>query len=234
MLILNAIGQHIENDIMRWTCSDPSELPREDENLEIPPGSICKIIKDKKIVYYVYDSVAKEWFVKPEAAGGIDEGAIEDLKQEIQSVFQSLSSSKRKIAGAITEKGVNTLATDTFSVMAKNILDINVSKEEGLSLGDAMLILMSRNDTLRQELEGATTDEDRMNVLFKIFAIDKNFSESLYLQDNVKKIDEIKLQECLDIIFFELITIETPTDEISFKELIFSPDLVSNLEIELN
>jgi hypothetical protein len=43
-LILNGVGDHVEHDIMRWTCNDVSELPKEDEKLTIPLGSQCKVI----------------------------------------------------------------------------------------------------------------------------------------------------------------------------------------------
>jgi hypothetical protein len=62
-LILNGVGDHVEHDIMRWTCNDVSELPKEDEKLTIPLGSQCKVIHNKTLVIYIYDNVAKEWFI---------------------------------------------------------------------------------------------------------------------------------------------------------------------------
>lgn len=43
------------------------------------------------------------------------------LYKEMEEVKKSVSDGKSKVASAITEKGVNTEATDTFDVMAENI-----------------------------------------------------------------------------------------------------------------
>lgn len=48
----------------------------------------------------------------------------------IKEVFQSVSEGKEKIASAITDKGVETDATDTFSTMAQNISDIQTGGGE--------------------------------------------------------------------------------------------------------
>lgn len=47
-----------------------------------------------------------------------------ELNEELQMVFQSVSNGKELIAGAITDKGVQTSASDTFSTMANNIEQI--------------------------------------------------------------------------------------------------------------
>ena len=46
------------------------------------------------------------------------------LNDDLQEVFTSVSNGKELIADAITDKGVETSATDTFATMASNILDI--------------------------------------------------------------------------------------------------------------
>lgn len=51
----------------------------------------------------------------------------QDLKGAINEVFQSASNGKQLIASAITGKGVDTLATDTFQIMATNIGNIVTS-----------------------------------------------------------------------------------------------------------
>ncbi len=45
----------------------------------------------------------------------------QEIRPAINEVFQSVSNGKKIVAKAITDKGVNTLATDTFQVMANNI-----------------------------------------------------------------------------------------------------------------
>ena len=52
----------------------------------------------------------------------------------IKEVFQSVSDGKSKIASAITDKGVQTDATDTFQTMADNIDNIQVGGNVGLKV----------------------------------------------------------------------------------------------------
>lgn len=47
--------------------------------------------------------------------------SIKTISDEVAEVKKSVSDGKSKVASAITEKGVNTEATDTFDVMAENI-----------------------------------------------------------------------------------------------------------------
>lgn len=51
--------------------------------------------------------------------------AIGTLNGNMKNLFQSVSDGKSKIAGAITDKGVSTSATDTFDNMASNIRSIS-------------------------------------------------------------------------------------------------------------
>ena len=53
--------------------------------------------------------------------------SIEKLNQGQNDLFQSVSNGKAKIAGAITDKGVSTSASDSFDTMAGNIRSINTS-----------------------------------------------------------------------------------------------------------
>ena len=48
----------------------------------------------------------------------------DDVQEAIDEVFQSVSSGKTLVAGAITDKGVTTSASDTFATMATNIAAI--------------------------------------------------------------------------------------------------------------
>ena len=49
------------------------------------------------------------------------ESSISSLNGSVNNLFQSVSSGKSQIAGAITDKGVSTSASDSFSTMASNI-----------------------------------------------------------------------------------------------------------------
>ena len=49
------------------------------------------------------------------------EGAISTLNGNMNNLFQSVSNGKSQIAGAITDKGVPTSASDSYSTMANNI-----------------------------------------------------------------------------------------------------------------
>ena len=53
--------------------------------------------------------------------------AINTLDKNIDELFQSVSDGKEEIAEAITDKGVATSATDSYSTMASNIRNINTS-----------------------------------------------------------------------------------------------------------
>lgn len=57
-------------------------------------------------------------------------GAISKLNGNMDNLFQSVSSGKSQIAGAITDKGVTTSASDSFSTMATNIRAISTSSGE--------------------------------------------------------------------------------------------------------
>lgn len=51
-------------------------------------------------------------------------GEIANTQKSIEEVFQSVSNGKKILASAITDKGVKTLATDTWETMANNIRSI--------------------------------------------------------------------------------------------------------------
>lgn len=68
--------------------------------------------------------------------------AITKLNDNQTNLFQSVSSGKAKIAGAITDKGVSTSADSSFDTMATNIRQINTSSggsggSEGIDTSDA-------------------------------------------------------------------------------------------------
>lgn len=60
----------------------------------------------------------------------------QDIKGAINEVFQSVSNGKTLVANAITDKGVNTLATDTFETMATNIKNISGGSGTTINMSD--------------------------------------------------------------------------------------------------
>lgn len=58
---------------------------------------------------------------------------IYEINEKINECFQSVSNGKKLIAGAITDKGVETSATDTFYQMAQNISSITGSGSGNIS-----------------------------------------------------------------------------------------------------
>ena len=62
---------------------------------------------------------------------------IDDVKQQQDELFQSVSNGKKMIASAITDKGIKTSDNDTFENMANNILSISISGgESGGGIGN--------------------------------------------------------------------------------------------------
>lgn len=53
---------------------------------------------------------------------------VDTLTSRIEEVFQSVSNGKRLIAEAVTDKGIETLATDTFETIRENINNLNAFK----------------------------------------------------------------------------------------------------------
>lgn len=62
---------------------------------------------------------------------------VNDLTNKYNQLFQSVSDGKRQIAGAITDKGVSTSSTASFSTMANNIRQI----QTGGGLGFAEVLV---------------------------------------------------------------------------------------------
>lgn len=54
----------------------------------------------------------------------------QDIKGAINELFQDVSNGKTLVANAITDKGINTLATDTFQTMATNINKISETNKQ--------------------------------------------------------------------------------------------------------
>ena len=67
----------------------------------------------------------------------VNENTIEEKVVDalvIKEVFQSVSNGKQLVASAITDKGINTEATDAFEIMAENIKNISSNKTDNDTL----------------------------------------------------------------------------------------------------
>ncbi len=84
--------------------------------------------------------------------------AIEELNGTTDELFQSVSNGKKKIAEAITDKGVSTSATDTFGEMASNIRKIETggSSEPLVVIPDGYIDTSDANATPDKLLQGYT------------------------------------------------------------------------------
>ena len=74
----------------------------------------------------------------------------QDVKGAINEVFQSVSNGKKLVANAITGKGVNTLATDTFQTMATNIGKISA----GVSIEGKIITINNAKYKLSTDAKG--------------------------------------------------------------------------------
>ncbi len=63
--------------------------------------------------------------------------AIDQLNDNVENLFQSVSDGKEQIAEAITDKGVATSATDSYSTMASNIRKIETTPPGYVDTSDA-------------------------------------------------------------------------------------------------
>lgn len=75
---------------------------------------------------------------------------VNDLDKEVQKCFQSASNGKELIADAVTGKGVPTLGTDTFAIMAENIKKIKTEPR-----------LQNKTVVLDVETHSATIEADK-------------------------------------------------------------------------
>lgn len=74
----------------------------------------------------------------------LDENSIRPVQnkvitKEINEIKKSVSDGKSKVASAITDKGVATLATDTFDIMAENIGKIQTGTSNSQILSTTMI-----------------------------------------------------------------------------------------------
>lgn len=66
----------------------------------------------------------------------------------VKEVFTSVSNGKKLIASAITDKGVQTDAEDTFSVMAENIMEITTGTDHEYYDGEYNLVPKVQEQTI--------------------------------------------------------------------------------------
>lgn len=90
-----------------------------------------------------------------------------NVKGAIKELFQDVSNGKTLVANAITDKGVNTLATDTFQTMATNISNIS-----GGSGTKEDVVYKTINDKLYRQVFYDDFDND---------SLDKNYFIDRYL-----------------------------------------------------
>lgn len=97
------------------------------ETVEVVVGS------NGKLYVPTYPSIDKALTSSGSAADAKVVGdKLIEVNTEITQVKKSVSDGKSKVASAITDKGVATLATDTFDVMAENIRKIPSGEMYGL------------------------------------------------------------------------------------------------------
>lgn len=89
------------------------------------------------------------------AINGINSN-MSNMDGELNQLFQSVSNGKSQIAGAITDKGVPTSATDTFSTMAGNIRSIPTSSGGGGDIPEGYVNTNDANAVASDLLVGKT------------------------------------------------------------------------------
>lgn len=83
--------------------------------------------------------------------------AITSLNTKTNELFQSVSNGKQLIAEAITDKGVNTSANDSYSTMATNIRNIKTSSDgSGGNIPDGYIDTSDATATASDILKGKT------------------------------------------------------------------------------
>ena len=94
------------------------------EDLLIQDNGITKRIKASELIDTPsLDGYATETYVNQE---------IEELNMRIEEVFQSVSNGKELLASALTDKGIPTLATESFEQIAQKILSLGSGETEEL------------------------------------------------------------------------------------------------------
>lgn len=113
-----------------------------------------KSYTDQKTQEIVKDT--NENFKQVETAISKINSNIGTMEGEMDKLFTSVSNGKSQIAGAITDKGVPTSATDTFSTMAGNIRSIPTSSGGGGDIPEGYVNTNDANAVASDLLVGKT------------------------------------------------------------------------------
>ena len=118
---LKAAKEYTNSQIRNQDFSEFAEL----KDLNALKENLEKKIADGDNTQKTYTDTKVKQIVDDTNANFKDvESSIGQLNNNVNNLFQSVSSGKSKIAGAITDKGVSTSANDTFDTMAGNIRKI--------------------------------------------------------------------------------------------------------------
>ncbi|GAA0115988.1 phage tail protein [Clostridium senegalense] len=127
----NSVTLKVDPTVILATKKDIEVLEQKIKNFKVPVTSVNTKFGD--IMLKAEDIDCED--------GKSVETHLDDITKKQEEVFQSVSNGKGKVAGAITDKGVNTLATDTFDVMATNIRNIKTGYSSGDKIpGDKVTI----------------------------------------------------------------------------------------------
>lgn len=114
-----------------------------------------------------------------------------NIQDAIDEVFQSVSDGKVLIADAITDKGIETSATDTFAIMAENIISIKNDGTEIKTIASDVKITDTASQILTFDVSGrGITNVD--NVILKLKQVHTTTGGSNYdLNYNISISDNI-------------------------------------------
>ncbi|WP_010292186.1 phage tail protein [Clostridium senegalense] len=117
----NSVTLKVDPTVILATKKDIEVLEQKIKNIKVPVTSVNT--KTGDIVLKAEDINCNN--------GKSVESHLDEITKKQEEVFQSVSSGKIKVAGAITDKGISTLANDTFDVMATNIRKIKTGYNSG-------------------------------------------------------------------------------------------------------
>ena len=127
--------------------------------------------------------------------------AIGNLQTGQEELFTSVSSGKRAVAGAITDKGVPTSATATFSTMANNIMQISGgSGEKVYVVPEGYMDTSGGNATPQQLLRGYTAYSNGQEIHGAlVVSTDPDSGQTIIINDGTNtEVEEIYGAETLE------------------------------------
>ena len=154
----------VEDGKLYLTKSDGTKL---DDGTALPTGSGTSIddsntVTDKTWSSSKIDSQFKD--IANEIGKNEDGSDIElpttdkTIKGAITELFQNVSNGKTLVANAITDKGVNTLATDTFQTMATNISNITGGSKQKDAYRENRVLIWE------DDFDGAELDTSKWSI----------------------------------------------------------------------